>query len=100
MPLFVNTFHPADTITAPGKLIRFDRTKANASSFLNFCFEGLYPHPLQRIFGLGIFTIRAIAPITLGRHDRFRYRQRVFQRDVTKFTGFARIGILIAMGNR
>ena len=100
MPVIVDTFHPADTIAAAGELVWTNRFKLDARPTLHFCFKGLNANALQGVFGFRIFTVGTVAPVALGRHHRFRYRQGMLQRQIAKLARRTSVGFLIAVLNR
>lgn len=52
MPFIVDPFHPTDTITATGELVRADRLKLDPRAALNFSFKGLNTYAFQRVLVL------------------------------------------------
>ena len=97
MPFVINAFYPTNAIAAPCKFIRADRFEFDPRATFHFRFKCLNTHALQRVFGFGIFTIGTVTPIALSRHDGFRHRQGMLQRQITKLARRAGVGFLITV---
>jgi len=77
VPFIVDPLHPADAIAATGEGIRTNGFKSDAGAAFHFLFESLDAYPFERVFGLGVLAVGAIAPVALGGHHRLSHRQRM-----------------------
>ena len=97
MPFIIDPFHPANAIAAPGKFIRTNRFEFDTCTTLNFRFEGLNTHTLQRIFGFRVFTVGTVTPVTLSGDNGFGNRPRMLNRQIPNLARRAGIGFLITV---
>src|SRR5699024_4327551 len=96
----INAFYPADAVAAAGKFVGSGRFKLDASPALHLGLKYIHANALKGVFGLGIFTVGTVSPVTLGCYHGFCYRQRVLQRNIAKLARGAGVGIFVAVLNR
>ena len=100
VPVAFLALHPADAVAPSGEFIGADGLELRAHAVFHFGDEHVGANALQRVAGLGILAVAAVAPVTLHRHDGSSAVEHLVQRQEAEFARHVGIGAGVAMLHR